>query len=297
MFQDKYDSLLTMTTLIRFPNKESEHATGFFYNYNNSTYLITNRHVLEHEIDQPEEISIYFREHSDISETTRLEVPLYNDNFPRWLIHPGFPEADIAALPLNQKLSHVNDEDPNTGSLALSAEVFADPELLIRGGTGARVFGYPEGYIDTGSYFPVVRNGLISSPYGNWFNDRPQFLVDGVMGDGMSGSPVFTQRTTHFEKINGDSHIGGASRFFIGVHAGDYRSVEETHDSKLNLNHVWYAELIEMLLSINGLCGFVDGVEYDAEGKHAFEDINSDRISEYLSDSGMWQLFDPEYNQ
>lgn len=131
MNQDIYNPLVCTTTLIQFPNKQNQHATGFFYNYNNSTYLVTNRHVLEHEYDQPEEISIRYRNYSDIASTNREEIPLYSDGFPRWLIHPIFPEVDIAVLPLDQRLSHVNEEEKLTGSLALSSNAFADPSLMI----------------------------------------------------------------------------------------------------------------------------------------------------------------------
>ena len=83
-------------------------------------------------------------DYSDVSNTMREDIPLYSDEFPRWIIRPLIPEADIAAVPLVQRLSHMNDGEILTGSLALSAENFADPDMLIRGGTGSRVFGYPD---------------------------------------------------------------------------------------------------------------------------------------------------------
>jgi len=288
---------MSTTTIIRFPQKPSERATGFFYNYNNSTFLITNRHVLEHDDEQPRKIAIYFRNHSDISEVNRCEVPLYYDEFPRWLIHPSFPEVDITALPLNQRLSHINDEDPKTGSLALSADAFANPELFIRGGTGARIFGYPVDFVDTHSYFPIARYGMIASPYGSWFDNKPQFLIDGRMGGGMSGSPVFTERTTHFEKISGETHLAGPSSFFIGVHAGNYRTPNNRQNSELNINHVWYSELIEMLLSANGLCDYVEGVEFDSEREILDSNIEIDTLSNLVSEYMTWELFDPEKNR
>jgi len=125
------------TTLIRFPKKGDQHATGFFYNYDEDTYLVTNRHVLEHEHDQPAKIAVWFREHSSVDDTSRVEIPLYANGFPRWLIHPLLPEVDIAVLPINQQLSTLTEEDPVTGSVALSADSFASPDTLIRGGTGA----------------------------------------------------------------------------------------------------------------------------------------------------------------
>ena len=297
MVQDVYNPLMCATTLIQFPEKRHEHATGFFYNYGGETYLVTNRHVLEHENKQPEQISIRFRGHSDIGSTTREEVALYDSKFPRWLIHPFYPEADIAVIPLDQKLSHINDGEYLTGSLALSSDCFAGPNLLIRGGTGARVFGYPDGYVDKSSQFPIARNGMIASPYGNWFDGDPQFLVDGVMGQGMSGSPVYTERTNNFEKVHGRSHIAGPSTFLIGIHSGEFRDTREARESDLNLNQVWYSELIEGLLMYNGLCKYVDTVSLDLDSDMIQSEISESDLSEFITKFSTWELFDPERNQ
>ncbi|WP_340102299.1 serine protease [Salinibaculum salinum] len=297
MIQNVYNRLLRTTTVVDFPNKKSEHGTGFFYNYNGSTFLITNRHVLEHEENQPEKVSIYFRDYSSIENINRIDITLYEDHFPRWLIHPDFPEADLTALPLNQNLSHVNDSDHKTGSLALSAETFADPDLLIRGGTGARVFGYPQGYVDKNSKFPIARSGLIASPYGYWFDDSPQFLLDGSMGDGMSGSPVFTDRTTEFERLDGNSHMAGSTTFFIGVHAAEYRTPANPQDTDSNINHIWYSELIESLLSINGLCDFVDSVSFERDSDFLDNGLDIDYLSEFVTKTTTWEMFDPECNK
>lgn len=297
MIQDTYNPLMCVTTLIQFPEKRDEHATGFFYNYNDRTYLITNRHVIEHEYEQPTQISIRFRNHSDISSTNREEIPLYDNEFPRWLIHPLYPEADIAVIPLNQRLSHVNDEEPLTGSLALSSDTFANPDLMIRGGTGARAFGYPDGYIDKNSQFPIARSGMIASPYGHLFDGEPQFLVDGVMGNGMSGSPVFTKRTNSFEKVDGNSHIAGPSSFFIGIHSGEFHDSSEAKESDLNLNQVWYSELIEELLMYNGLCEYTDEVSFVPNSDVMENKISKSELSDFVTKLTTWKFFDPERNR
>jgi hypothetical protein len=296
MNQNTYNPLMCTTTLIRFPEKPDQHATGFFYNHNQSTYLITNRHVLEHEHEQPKEISIWFRDFSDINATNRVDVDLYRNEFPRWLIHPFYPEADIAALPINQQLSHLNDEENLTGSLALSSDSFVDENIMIRGGTGARVFGYPGKYVDADSQFPVARNGMIASPYGNWFDQHPQFLVDGVMGEGMSGSPVFTKRKTYYEKIDGGSVIANPMTYLIGIHSGDYRPQNGSHSSDLNINHVWYSELIHDLFVMNGFSDYVNSVESTVE-EMELNDEDSESLFSILNNLFTWELFDPERNQ
>ncbi|MDB2225892.1 serine protease [Halorubrum ezzemoulense] len=297
MVQDVYNPLMCVTTLLQFPEKRDEHATGFFYNYNDRTYLITNRHVIEHEHEQPTQISIRFRNHSDISSTNREEIPLYDNEFPRWLIHPLYPEADITAIPLNQRLSYVNEKNSLTGSLALSSDAFANEGLLIRGGTGARAFGYPDGYIDKNSQFPIARNGMIASPYGHHFDGKPQLLIDGVMGNGMSGSPVFTERTNSFEKVDGNSHTAAPSSFLIGIHSGEFYDSREARESDLSLNQVWYSELIEELLVYNELCEYVDEVPFVSNSDRTENEISKSELSDLVTNFSTWNFFDPERNQ
>jgi len=283
------------TTIIRYPEEQDAHATGFFYNYDDETYLITNRHVIEPSEVQSEKISIWVRDFDNIESTNRIDISLYDDKGnPKWLINPVDPKSDIAALPINQNFSHINDSTHKTASLALSSEAFASPELLIRGGTSARAFGYPEGYIDTNSHFPVARSGMIASPYGYEFEGKSQFLLDGTMGDGMSGSPVFTQRSGNFETVDGDSWVARATSFLIGVHCGDYHSPPT--DKTLNLNHTTYAEGIELLFILNGLYDGVDTVEYSSEDLTLAENIEANDLEDLFTELTTPDMFDPRKN-
>ena len=295
MVQNTYNSVMCTTTIIRYPEEEDDHATGFFYNYNNETFLIANRHVIEQSEGQNEEISIWVRDFDNIESTNRIDIPLYDEKGnPEWLINPVNPKDDIAALPINQNFSHINDSTHKTGSLAVSSEAFADPELLIRGGTSARAFGYPEGYVDTNSYFPVARSGMIASPYGYEFEDKSQFLLDGTMGGGMSGSPVFTQRSGNFETVDGDSWLAGATSFLIGVHCGDYHS--PSTGETLNLNHTTYAEDIELLFVLNGLYDGIDAVEYHSEDLTLAENIEASDLEDLFTELTTPDMFDPREN-
>lgn len=138
---------------------------------------------------------------------------------------------------------------------------------------------------------------MIASPYGNWFDEKPQYLVDGVMGEGMSGSPVCTERTTHFENVDGSAHIAGASSFLIGVHSGEYRQTRASRNSDLNINQVWYSELIEQILLIDGLCDYVDSVSFDVSSELFDNSVNEDNVAKAFSELTTWSLFDPECNR
>lgn len=292
---NKYNLLSLTTTIIKFENKKKEHATGFFYNYNNNTYLVTNRHVLEHQHDQPKEISIYLRNDQDITDYRRLDLPLYDDEFPRWLIFPGLPSVDIAILPVGRKLSDITTSEPQTGSRALSAEQLPREDYFIESGQATRGVGYPRGYIDKDAYFPVTRIGMISTPYGHWFDGKPQFLIDSVMGQGMSGSPIYITDKIGYKTADGSIQVKGPKTILLGVHSGNYNVMPQ--DEEMNIGHAWYPILIELIFILNGIVDFVDTVDLDLN-RWYIDDTNLNRIAVskyFINSSDDWQRFDPEH--
>lgn len=51
--------------------------------------------------------------------------------------------------------------------------------------------GYPSGIIDSYNLIPIVRKSNFSTPYKMNFDNKNQFLIDGSVFPGSSGSPVF----------------------------------------------------------------------------------------------------------
>jgi len=65
----------------------------------------------------------------------------------------------------------------------------------------------------------------------------------------------------------------------------------------LNLNQVWYSELIEELLRFNGLCEYVDEVSFVPNSDVMENDISKNELAALVSKLSTWNFFDPERNR
>lgn len=245
------DPLLTVVTTIQYPTAEG-HATGFFYASGHvdeepgefekqSIYLITNRHVVADEGGDPVENSIrIFTRNSrqDVFELEYHDIDLLDeDGNPIWLEHDLGEHVDIVAIPLELPVDF-----DNIGTHYLSNINLKPQDVIIKPGQDAMVIGYP--IKGKRPYLPISRNAMIASPYGYPFQDLHCFALDANMHSGASGSPVFT-RPSAVKWTEDGGTIGGRQPYsLLGVHSSTLYSNHATAEGQLNLNRVWYAELI-----------------------------------------------------
>lgn len=244
--------VFTTVTRINVPNGEG-YATGFFYNSNNHTYLVTNKHV----VDNPEltEIRVFLRDYPNLSGVEWVDIPLEGGVGADWFEHPLNQELaydiDVAVIPIEQKLSDFSEyintskatREISTGSTAFSEEMLPDGDLLA-GGDMAMIIGYPAEFVDTSTYFPILRNGRISSPLGLPFNGKPMFITDALMYEGTSGSPVVAGPETLKNPATGGLRTSSEGFLLLGIHSETYFRPSDTGADRLNLNAAWYAEVI-----------------------------------------------------
>lgn len=213
-------------------------ATGFFFNDNGMSFLITNKHVVSD--------SYYFQiylhnSYSNYSLKNEIIINLYKDDKPNWLDHPDYPNnrADIVAIPMNNAVlgerylwayerSIINylSEKNFLGDVKMST--FA--EVII--------VGYPLGFYDVENNLPVYRKGAIASTYSINFNQEPCFLIDANLHPGTSGSPVLCSPNNILISPKGAFHSDAF--IFLGIHSAEYNIGKEP----LGLCKVWYANLI-----------------------------------------------------
>lgn len=259
--------IYTTVTRVNIPNSE-DYGTGFFYNHNDKPYLVTNLHVLakdgvikdkdEADIEYLDEIRFFIRNHHDISQTSWIDVSLDQGIGEDTYIHP-FNEAfdyniDVAVIPLNQKLSnfaeYINNPDPDvsTGSTAFTPDLIMSGEDLLSGGDMAMIIGYPAEFVDTNNYFPILRNGRISSPLGLDFQGKPIFITDALMYEGTSGSPIVAGPETLKNPATGGLRTSSQGFGLLGIHSETYKRPSEVGPERLNLNAGWYANLINEII-------------------------------------------------
>lgn len=245
------DELFEPITLIKYKIGEVPYsATGFFYASGGTSYLVTNRHIFEHEHNvSPDEFYIQVRDGDEPDSAPRREIEIIDDKGnSKWLNHPEYTDADVAALPLpDLKLEQ-------TGNSAYSSSDFILSEAEeVKAGTEGMVAGYPSPIAspiqDRKTSSPVLVNALISSSFGNHFDDAPFFLIDAKTYNGMSGSPVLL-RSRRFITSDTDRREATLNieepgpKDLLGIHSGPYEVSDE-----LSLNRVWYSKVIEEIVS------------------------------------------------
>lgn len=245
------DSRFLAVTPILYP-ADNEHATGFFFIYDDGTYLVTNTHVVNRRSinDEPlRSVRIFIRPDKGKTATTEpVDIDLCaEDGDKYWYTHPSDIEIDVAVVPLRPPVveepieaSRFRGEHDNE-TYGFDVEHLPKPDEIIVGGRGVAIFGYP--YRVASPYFPVARDALSASPYGYPFRDRPRFMTDAKTHNGLSGSPVLTQPSPMQASTTGGFDIGTPRKawYLIGIHSA---TLSTDIREPLDLNEAWYSTLI-----------------------------------------------------
>jgi S1-C subfamily serine protease len=237
------ESLLLTTARIStfFGSQALTVASGFFFQRDETLYLITNRHVL---VDQPTghlpdriEIEVH-TDPDNLTQSTALSVLLYRDGQAIW--HQGTDtagEIDVAAIALDRQAL------PAAEVLRAFTPAHLQPRLQeVKVGTPLLVVGFPLGFHDTLHHLPVVRQAVVASAFGMRFQGQGYFLTDARTHRGTSGSPVVMRDHSVAE--------GEALPWrLLGVHSAtlDMGSRDLKLDESLGLNCTWYADILMTL--------------------------------------------------
>lgn len=262
--------LYLSTTPLRYANED--HATGFFYQFEGDTFLITSKHALDFQTangERPKSVRITIRpDPEDVTQTESHDVRLLDDDgTPYWHSHPENDLVDIAALPLEPpviassvSVEPFNREKETFNSGNLAFQVDSSPKGLdsersgrvIVSATNSVILGYPLRVFP--SKFPIARDALIATPYGKKFNQKSMFATDARTHPGLSGSPVVyieppgsvstTMTGAHATTVKGALSVMDLMYWeLIGVHS---EHADVTAD--IDLSGAWYASLIHDIL-------------------------------------------------
>ena len=136
-------------------------------------------------------------------------------------------EIDAAALPAGVALA------------AFTPANLPGPGDTVALGEPVLIPGFPLGFHDGLHHFPVVRQGVVASPYGWRFQGMGWFLTDARTHRGISGAPVVARAPGR----------GALPWLLLGVHSSrlDMGDRDLAADESLGLNASWYADILMTL--------------------------------------------------
>jgi hypothetical protein len=155
-------------------------------------------------------------------------------------------KVDVVAIPIEMnKLPQ--------GSIIVSFNVanLLQSNIQLHVGDDIVVMGYPFGVYDDIHNLPILRNGIIASAYPIPFRDKPYFLVDSDLEEGVSGSPVITKFKDTWRTRNGSKPPIGFSFFLLGIISSTFEFPEG--EKPIGLNATYFAEVIDQITSYGRL--------------------------------------------
>jgi hypothetical protein len=219
-------------------NNWEELGTGFLVSRQISDteakiFLVSNKHVLNDDPNlrlQANEIKIHlnYREPDGklIGKTGILPLN-QDDGSKRWREHP-LPDVDVIAFDVTQIFVQFPQVERKWATYADLADRQKIEEIDITIGEDIMVIGYPRGFRQGTTNFPLVRSGIIATRIGEPFIDEVEengtfrrrvvrgFLVDGATIPGSSGSPVVLKPVIG-RMVKGNIHLGTVPPLLLGI--------------------------------------------------------------------------------
>jgi S1-C subfamily serine protease len=214
-------------------------ASGFFFEREGRTYLVTSRHVLFDAGAGHFPDAISFAVHTSAVDLTRVVavvLPLYSGGQGLWRqAQDSGGEVDVAVLPLDPAALPAE-----PAFTAFGPEHLLDSLARVQVGADLLLLGYPLGFQDTLHYLPVARHAIVASAFGVRFQGKGQFLTDARAHRGSSGGPLVMRSAPG---------TGLSCWKLLGVHSSrfDVGSRDNVLDEALGLNCAWYADVLMAL--------------------------------------------------
>lgn len=213
-------------------------ASGFFFRRDERLYLVSSRHVFIDEDSGHHPDRIELELHGDaenLADAIGWSVLLFSDGLATW--RQGQDDSggiDVALLEIDQTAL-----PPSVALAAFTPENLpgADDDVAI--GEPVLIPGFPLGFHDGLHHFPVVRQGVVASPYGWRFQGMGWFLTDARTHRGISGAPVVV-------RAPGRAPLPW---LLLGVHSSrlDMGNRDLAADESLGLNASWYPDILMTL--------------------------------------------------
>jgi len=202
-------------------------GTGFYFNYEDRVFIVTNKHVVDDIID-----GFFLLKRANVKNNQRtanlgegIQVNITKDNF---IGHPD-PKIDVSVMNLSDIINELESNGDYIFLKWITSKTFPNAEQVetfISSLEEVTFVGYPIGIWDTENLLPILRKGITATPFSIDFEGKKQFLIDASVFPGSSGSPVFMYSSGTYHDNKGGTHIGSLL-FFLGILAKVYIHNEE----------------------------------------------------------------------
>ncbi|MBQ8977321.1 MAG: trypsin-like peptidase domain-containing protein [Succinivibrionaceae bacterium] len=217
-------------------NHDISIGTGFIFSVREGEdgsipLLITSNHIFK------DAINGYFELH--IGENGKPTNKTVRVQFDKCVIEGNkLGNLDAIAIPLASALLSLQKQGINVFFRAVDQNMIPSLESQQNFAAIEEVtfIGYPSGIYDDKNKLPITRRGVTATPIWNNFDGKDEFLVDGGVFPGSSGSPVFIFNQGSFSAPNGI--VLGNRLLFVGIISTTLSHVNQTEKDYLNLGKV-----------------------------------------------------------
>ncbi len=228
-------SNISIHLTMRFGETVISTGTGFFFQKNEISYLVTNWHnvtgrspingrLLSKKCAIPDNLLVripYIKSidgNKEVLEWKPQKVELYDDEerkSPVWWQHPTHSkDVDVVVLKV--------DGVENSDAVAVNSDFLQLDKLSLLPGMDVFVLGFPQG-LSGGGRFPLWKRGSIASEPDVDIDGVPKLFIDTATREGMSGAPVYAQESGYWapegKKFPQDGVFGKGYRF-LGCYSG-----------------------------------------------------------------------------
>lgn len=172
-------------------NGHISNGTGFFYRLESNPdkpVLVCNKHLM----DNTESSSISFHLADNNGKVTTEEYILTVGNINSICAFHNDEANDICIINIFNIFSHFQEKNLNLYYNCITDKMIPNKETIqdIALGSDVYLLGYPDDLYDQYNKLPILRKGVIATPYSMPYNGTNTFLVDVAIYNGSSGSPI-----------------------------------------------------------------------------------------------------------
>jgi hypothetical protein len=195
------------------------HGTGFVFDYGLNTgdrflFLVTNRHVIKNATSGGFFVTIAENDEPRLGKRLDLHLPEFGS---LWHSHPD-ETVDIAIMPFRPILRAAETRGHTIYFHSIADDLLPTKQDadFLDAFEEVIFIGYPDALYDEANLIPIIRRATTATPPYFDYGGQMQFLIDGSVIPGSSGSPVLICRTGVIGYRAGGVSVGSTT-VFLGV--------------------------------------------------------------------------------